>query len=79
MDGTKVDVVVDARGLACPMPIVKAKKMIDTLQPGQVMEVWATDKGSLNDFTSWVSKTNNELIDQKEEEGVFKFFVRKKG
>ncbi|MCQ6557766.1 sulfurtransferase TusA family protein [Paenibacillus mendelii] len=70
--------VVDTKGMACPMPIVKVKKALDTLESGQVMEVQSTDKGSLNDFQAWVKQTNHELVKHEEEQGVYKFFVRKK-
>lgn len=73
----KADVIVDAKGLACPMPIVKAKKALDSLQPGQTMEVLSTDRGSLHDFRAWVNRTNNELISHEEENGVYKFLVKK--
>jgi tRNA 2-thiouridine synthesizing protein A len=72
-----VDLIVDAKGLACPMPIVKAKKGIDSLEPGQIMELQTTDKGSMKDFQAWVNQTKHELIDVKEENGVFTFRVRK--
>ncbi|GEB33973.1 MULTISPECIES: sulfurtransferase TusA family protein [Brevibacillus] len=71
------DVVVDTKGLACPMPIVKAKKALDTLQPGQTMEVLSTDKGSLHDFTAWVKQSKNELVSHELENGVYKFLVKK--
>lgn len=71
------DIVIDAKGLACPMPIVKAKKGIDSIQTGQIMELQTTDKGSLNDFQAWVKQTNHELVDVKEENGVFTFLVKK--
>lgn len=71
------DIIVDTKGMACPMPIVKAKKALDSLQSGQTMEVLSTDKGSLNDFSAWVKQTKNELISHEEENGVFKFLVRK--
>ncbi|RTE09826.1 sulfurtransferase TusA family protein [Paenibacillus whitsoniae] len=74
-----VHLVVDAKGLACPMPIVKAKKGIDTLEPGQVMELLTTDKGALKDFTAWVGQTKHELLEAKENQGVFIFLVRKGG
>ncbi|MFM1652923.1 sulfurtransferase TusA family protein [Brevibacillus sp. B_LB10_24] len=74
----QADIVVDAKGLACPMPIVKAKKALDSLEPGQVMKVIATDKGSVNDFQAWVKQTNHEMMKHEEENGVFTFFVRKK-
>lgn len=71
------DIVVDAKGLSCPMPIVKAKKGIDALESGQVMELQATDKGSVKDFQAWVNQTKHELLEVKEDQGVFTFFVKK--
>lgn len=71
------DITVDTKGLACPMPIVKAKKALDSLESGQIMEVLSTDKGSLNDFTAWVKQTKNEIISHEEENGVYKFLVKK--
>ncbi|GIO09775.1 UPF0033 protein YrkI [Brevibacillus reuszeri] len=71
------DITVDTKGLACPMPIVKAKKALDSLEAGQTMEVLSTDKGSLNDFTAWVKQTKNEMISHEEENGVYKFLVKK--
>ncbi|MCY9657150.1 sulfurtransferase TusA family protein [Paenibacillus chondroitinus] len=71
------NLVVDAKGLACPMPIVKAKKGIDSLQTGEIMELQTTDKGSMKDFQAWVNQTNHELIESKEDNGVFTFVVKK--
>lgn len=71
------DLIVDAKGLACPMPIVKAKKGIDTLQSGQLMELQTTDKGSMKDFQAWINQTKHELLEAKEEHGIFKFIVKK--
>ncbi|MNJ46036.1 Sulfurtransferase TusA [compost metagenome] len=71
------DKKVDTTGLMCPMPIVKAKKALDELESGQVMEVVSTDKGSLNDFQAWVKQTNHELIEHSEKDGVFTFHVKK--
>ncbi|MEV5029912.1 sulfurtransferase TusA family protein [Paenibacillus sp. LPE1-1-1.1] len=73
----QADVIVDTKGLACPMPIVRAKKAIDLLQSGQTMAVLSTDKGSLNDFQAWVKQTKNELLAHEEENGVYTFFVKK--
>jgi len=72
------NILVDTKGMACPMPIVKAKRALDTMEAGQVMEVHSTDKGSLNDFSAWVKQTKHELIKHEQENGVYKFFVRKK-
>ncbi|MEX2462636.1 MAG: sulfurtransferase TusA family protein [Paenibacillaceae bacterium] len=71
------DIVVDTKGMACPMPIVKAKKALDGLQSGQIMEVHSTDKGSVNDFQAWVKQTKHELIKYEEIHGVYTFYVRK--
>lgn len=73
----KVDLTIDARGLSCPMPIVRAKKGMDQLKSGQVMKVQSTDKGSLQDFQAWVKRTNNELLDHNEEDGVYTYYVKK--
>lgn len=72
-----VDIVVDAKGLSCPMPIVKAKKAIDSLQSGQVMMVETMDKGSVNDFQGWVKQTNHVLMSIEQENSVYRFFVKK--
>ena len=73
------DLVLDARGLQCPMPIVKAKKAIDSLQPGQVLEIQATDPGSRADIAAWSRSTGHELLSASEAGGVFTYTVRKKG
>ncbi|QTH40974.1 sulfurtransferase TusA family protein [Cohnella sp. LGH] len=72
------DIVIDAKGLACPMPIVKAKKGIDSILSGQTMELYTTDKGAMNDFKVWVNQSNHELLEANEENGVFKFVVKKR-
>lgn len=69
--------VLDAKGLACPMPIVRTKKSIDELSSGDILEIQATDKGSKNDLTAWVNSTGHELIQYTEEDGVFKFWIKK--
>ncbi|WP_336788514.1 sulfurtransferase TusA family protein [Paenibacillus sp. MMO-177] len=73
----QADIIVDTKGMACPMPIVKAKKALDTLQVGQTMVVLSTDKGSVNDFQAWVKQTKHELIKHEHEDGVYKFLVKK--
>ncbi|MFT9850102.1 sulfurtransferase TusA family protein [Aneurinibacillus sp. REN35] len=71
------DIVVDAKGLSCPMPIVRAKKAMDGLQSGQTMILEATDKGSINDFQSWVKQMNHEMLSTEEDNGVYRFHVKK--
>jgi tRNA 2-thiouridine synthesizing protein A len=73
----QTDLIVDTKGMACPMPIVKAKRALDSLQPGQIMEVLSTDKGSVNDFQAWVKQTKHELVKHEENNGNYTFFVRK--
>src|SRR5699024_1180443 len=69
---------LDAKGLACPMPIVKTKKAIVNLEPGQVMEVQATDKGSTADIKAWAESTGHQYIGTLEEDdGVLKHYLRK--
>jgi tRNA 2-thiouridine synthesizing protein A len=73
----KVDKVVDAKGLSCPMPIVKTKKAMDELASGQVLEVQTTDKGSKNDLTAWANASGHKLLDHKEENGILTFWIEK--
>lgn len=73
----EINVTVDARGLNCPMPIVKTKKAMDGLQTGQVLELLATDKGSANDMKAWVQQGGHQLLDSRVEDGVFKFYIKK--
>ncbi len=71
------DRVLDARGLLCPMPVVKAAKEMHALTPGQVLKVLATDRGSLADMPAWAEDTGNELLAHHEEEGTYVFYFRK--
>ncbi len=73
----KADQFLDAKGLACPMPIVRTKKAINTIEAGEVLEIHTTDKGSLADLTAWTKSTGHELLESSEDNGVFKFFVKK--
>jgi len=70
---------LDARGLLCPMPIVKTAKAMRELEPGQVLKLIATDRGSVADVPAWASSTGNELLESHEEDGTFVFFLRKGG
>jgi TusA-related sulfurtransferase len=75
---TKVDQVVDARGLACPMPIVKTAQAIKALTNGQVLEVLATDAGSVKDFAAWSKSTGNVLLESSEDAGTYRFLIVRK-
>jgi tRNA 2-thiouridine synthesizing protein A len=72
------DQLVDARGLSCPMPIVKTATLFRGLAAGTVVEVLATDPGSVKDFEAWTRSTGNELLESTTREGpVFRFLIRK--
>ena len=68
---------LDVKGLSCPLPIAKTAKAVRDLEPGELIEVLATDPGSVPDFRAWCSNTKNELIEQTEDAGVFRFLIRK--
>lgn len=70
-------VFLDAKGLACPMPVVRARKAIKEMEAGDVLEIHATDKGSLADLSAWAKSGGHELLKQEEEAGVFKFWIQK--
>jgi len=74
----KPDQTLDVRGMGCPMPLLKAKKAVETISGGQVLEVVGTDPGSKSDFASWAEKTGNEYLGYTEEPGLFKHYLRKK-
>ncbi|MFE0556617.1 sulfurtransferase TusA family protein [Paenibacillus sp. NPDC058910] len=71
------DKVLDAKGLACPMPIVKTKKEMKDMESGQVLEIHTTDQGAKSDLAAWAKSTGNELLDHQEDDGVLKFWVKK--
>jgi tRNA 2-thiouridine synthesizing protein A len=69
---------VDARGLSCPMPIVKTAQAMKSIPSGSLIEVLATDAGSVKDFAAWSRTTGNELVEQSVDEGVYRFVLRRK-
>lgn len=71
------DKVCDAKGLACPMPIVRTKKAIEEIKPGQVLEVNATDRGSLADIQAWAKTTGHQYLGTIEDGIVLKHYLRK--
>lgn len=73
----KANKVLDAKGLACPMPIVRTKKAMDELQGGEVLEVVTTDPGSKNDIRAWTESSGHELLESREESGVYTFWIKK--
>jgi len=73
----KADVQLNAKGLACPMPIVKTKKAMSNLTDGQILEVQATDKGSLADLKAWSESVGHQYIGTVEENDVLLHYIRK--
>ncbi len=69
---------VDAKGLSCPLPIVKTAQAMKDLASGQLLEVLATDPGSVKDFEAWSKSTGNPTVEQTQDGGVFRFVLRKK-
>jgi tRNA 2-thiouridine synthesizing protein A len=69
---------VDARGLNCPLPILRTKKALNDMASGQVVRVLATDPGSVRDFQAFARQTGNELIDHGERDGAFFFVMKRK-
>lgn len=63
----KVDQELDARGLFCPLPILKAKKALATMSSGQLLRVVATDSSSMQDFKAFAKQTGNELVEQQQQ------------
>ena len=70
--------LVDARGLSCPMPIVKTAQAMKPLPSGAVVELLATDAGSIKDVAAWCRITGNELIEQTSDGAVYRFVIRRK-
>ncbi len=77
MDRSQANTILDCKGLNCPMPVVKTKKAIDSMQSGQILLVEATDKGAKADITAMVKRTGNELLEVEEKDNVFTFFIKK--
>lgn len=70
---------LDARGLNCPLPILRCKKALVDIQPGQVLKIMATDPGSVKDFQAFCKQTGHELLSQEEHDGEYHFWMKKRG
>jgi len=69
---------VDARGLNCPLPILKAKKALADMPSGQVLKILATDPGSMRDFQAFARQTGNELLEQSSSDSEFTHYLRRR-
>lgn len=72
------DVEVDARGLNCPLPILRAKKALAAMQSGQVLHVITTDPGSVRDFQAFARQTGNELLEQSEHDKEYSVYLKRR-
>ncbi|UCD65889.1 MAG: sulfurtransferase TusA family protein [Deltaproteobacteria bacterium] len=77
MDTITADRTLDAKGLDCPMPLLKAKKAIETLVSGQVLEILGTDEGSKVDLPGWCERVGHTFLGVKEEASYFRFYIKK--
>jgi tRNA 2-thiouridine synthesizing protein A len=69
---------LDVKGLNCPLPILRTKKALAEMESGKILRVLATDPGSLKDFPAFAKQTGNELLEHREENRVFEFFLKRK-
>ena len=74
---TTIARTLDMKGFACPLPIAKTAQAIRELGTGDVLEVLATDPGSVPDFDAWSAATGHQLLERTEEDGVYRFLIRK--
>lgn len=72
-----VDKILDAKGLNCPLPILKAKKALKDLEAGQILEILSTDAGSVADFEAFCRTTGHELLDSNQEGGLYTYHIKK--
>ena len=78
MPTLEITQTIDARGLSCPMPIVKTAQAVKPLPSGTVVELLATDAGSIKDVAAWCRATGNELVEQTSDGTVYRFVIRRK-
>ncbi len=77
MADIRIAETLDCSGLLCPMPVVKTNKTIKNLKVGEVLEMIATDPGSIPDMEAWARQTGHELLEAKEEGGKYRFLIKK--
>lgn len=77
--GDSPDLLLDCTGMQCPLPVIKTAKAIKELQPGQTLELLATDPGVAPDMTAWTGRTGNELVQIEQKGDVFHVLIRRGG
>lgn len=76
-DGLVVAAHLDAKGLSCPMPLLRTKKEINKINSGEILRVDGTDPGSRNDIPGWCERSGHEFLGLKDEDGYTSFFIKK--
>jgi len=76
-ENVTANAVLDAKGLSCPMPLLRTKKEIGKLASGEVLQIDGTDPGSRNDIPGWCERAGHEYLGEKEETGYISFFIKK--
>ena len=77
LDTIKADKTLDTRGLECPMPLLKSKKVLDALESGQILEILGTDEGSKIDLPGWCERVGHTYLGVIEDERYLKFYIKK--
>ncbi len=77
MSDIKISKTLDAKNLSCPLPILKTKKAIETIEIGEYLEVLATDPGSVTDIEAWSRSTGHELVNHSEDSGVYRYVIKR--
>jgi tRNA 2-thiouridine synthesizing protein A len=77
MSDVEIVHTVDCRGLVCPMPVIKLSKAIKTIEPGAVLEMLATDPGSVPDLEAFEKQTGHQVVERCQADGVFRFLVKR--
>lgn len=77
MSDIKISKTLDAKNLSCPLPILKTKKAIEAIEIGEYLEVLATDPGSVSDFQAWSKSTGHELVSHYENNGVYRYIIKR--
>jgi tRNA 2-thiouridine synthesizing protein A len=77
MNDILYDQELDCKGMNCPLPILKTKKQVDSMEAGQILKMEATDPGSINDMNAWSRRTGHELLSHAVDDGIYTFFIKK--
>jgi len=78
MNDIKADRILDCKGLNCPLPILKTKKAMDTMNSGEILKMISTDPGSRSDIKAWTNRTGNELLEVVQNDDEYTYYIRKK-